>query len=195
MAKSDLTVTKIAAVAGVSLMTALASGAQAATSSQTLGFSIECFGSDQVPCKGQQLLDFDAFDSAQGTLTDVSLSLNSTIFSEYPITSAAVQHQMTEIDSVSGFVFDYSFSGIDLGSTFGLASFVDTGPRTFGLFFDAGASFLANWGGFDGGTLTLTYDYDTGRVDPPAVPLPASMGFLGFAMAGLGLAARRRTKR
>ena len=196
MAKSDLTVTKIAAVAGVSLMTALAaSGAHAATTSQTQSFNLNCEGNDTTPCTDSAFLDYDAFDSTQGTLTDVTLSLNSLIFSEYGVT-ASIQHLMTEVDSISGFVFDYSFTGLDLDDIFGLASFIDSGPRTFGLLFDAGNSFFADWGGFDGGSLTLTYEYDDSSTGPHSeVPLPASLGFLAFAMGGLGMAARKRKAR
>ena len=177
------------------MMTAMAAtGAHAATASQSLTFNIQCFGDSVSPCRGADFLDFNAFDSTNGTLTDVRLSLSSAVFGGTDMI-ATIQHQMSVLDSMSGGgFFDYSFNDLDLDGTYGLASYIDTGLVTFGLFLSAGQTFFADWSGLNGGTMTLTYEYDE-NTTPPAVPLPASLGFLALVMAGLGFAAYRRNAR
>ena len=184
---------KLMAALGAIALTTLAAGSavEAATLQQTETFLLECAENSEGNCVADDSLSFDDFDSVLGTLTSVTLDLDSSFFGSDAM-EGTISLNGTEVSSGTGAFFaPYTFSGLDLGTPFGLATFIDVGTIQFDLAFDAGMTFFADWGGIDAfGALTLTYEYD--EAPTGVVPLPASMGFLAFAMMGFGLAANRR---
>lgn len=175
-----------AALAGVTILATSTIG-QAATTSQVIEFQV---GNSDLP------LNFKTFDTSLGTLTGVSLDLESRISAEDYGAEYGIEIDgklVSSIDVDPFLTVDYNFLDLDpTTSGIALSFFEGDGVSTWTATAKAFSAISALWvaeGYYDGLAVTFTYDK---TVAPDPVPLPASLPLVAGGMILLAGFAKRR---
>jgi hypothetical protein len=195
-----------ALLAGVTILSALsATEANAATTTQTLGFFADTYG-DSFGL-GPDTLVFNPFNTSLGTLTGVTFDISGFMLSRegtnptvtVTLGSTTLYDQSFQHTSFDSFLVTATFDGTASGQI-PLSAF--EGPGTVSTVitvlsetpdydFGGGNSRNGDFSAVASG-LTLTYTYNPTEVS--STPLPAAIWLFGAGAAGLAAISRRRRR-
>jgi hypothetical protein len=180
----------LSALAGISLVasaTMAVDVSAATTTPETIQFG--------TPSTGGSTLEFKTFDSSLGSLSGVSLNLDSAISNEARTETARVSILGVEIASKTtsegGGSESFNFSELDPVSFAGieLNNFLGDGTSTFGILLNFSPG-DGSWDGISqaGAGLSVTYEFTP-------VPLPAALPLMLSGLLGLGTIGRLRSRK